>query len=49
MAKNTFKILFILMHLLGYDLFLDELVKVSSNSYPKVEYLNDLIGIVFHL
>ena len=31
------------MHLLRYDLFLDELVKVSSNSYPKVEYLNELI------
>lgn len=49
MAKNFFQILFVLMHLLGYDLFLNQLVKVLSYSYPKLEYLNDLIGIVFHL
>ena len=32
-----------LMHLLGYDFFLNELGKVSNYSYHKLEYLNDLI------
>jgi len=42
-GEEIFQILFILMHLLGYDFFLNELGKVSNYSCHKLEYLNDLI------